>query len=335
MNFSELFEKVEQRLNLTREEGKQAVFAMMEETWTSEQTGDFLKALHSKGETSDEMIGFAQAMRDKALTVELNGKRVLDTCGTGGDRKNSFNISTITAFVLAGCGIPVVKHGNRAASSVCGSADLLNALGISYRLSPQHVLPLLEETNFAFLFAPDYHPATRAVVAVRRQLGVPTIFNLLGPLTNPARPAAQIIGLYDRNAMPIMEEALRKMDPEKRAFLVHSNDGHDEATPIGDFLLHSTFESPSIQSAKKYGFNECCNEDLIGGTPETNAEISLNVLNGEPGPKQDTVLLNAMLGYIAYHQTASITDAKMAVKESIDSGAALRVVQKYREMMPA
>jgi len=335
MSFRELFEKLQQHCNLTREEAKRSVFAMMEETWKPEQTADFLKALHVKGETSEEIMGFAQALREKAVTVDLNGKRILDTCGTGGDRKQTFNISTIAGFVLAGCGIPVVKHGNRAASSACGSADLLQALGISFRLKPRQVEPVLKETCFAFLFAPDYHPATRAVAAVRKQLGTPTIFNLLGPLTNPASPAAQVIGVYDGNALSLLEDALRQMDPQKRAFLVHSKEGHDEATPSSEFLLHSTFGEACTRNARAYGFEECSGEELRGGSPAENAEIAMNILNGERGAKRDTVLLNSVLGFVAFYPEVSIDEARAAVSEAIDSKAALRVVEKCRERFPS
>ena len=329
--FKNLLEKLELGVSLSREESKQAVFAMME---GEPQTGELLTALHAKGETADEIIGFAEAMREKSVHVPIGGRRVLDTCGTGGDKKNTFNISTISAFVLAGCGIPVVKHGNRAASSACGSADLLEALGISYRVKPEQVSTLLDATGFVFLFAPDYHPATKSVVAVRKQLGTPTIFNLLGPLTNPAFPAAQVIGVYDKRALPLIEEAIRKMDPEKRAYLIHSSEGYDEATPSSDFHLHSTFCPAKIENARRFGFSECCNEDLRGGSPRENASIAISILNGESGSKRETILLNSILGYLAFFRDVSIEDAKSAVAESIDSGAALRVVQRCQELVP-
>ena len=329
--FENLLEKVEHGLSLSREESKQAVFAMMDR---EPQTAALLMTLHEKGETADEIIGFAEAMREKSVRVPLDGRRVLDTCGTGGDKKNTFNISTISAFVLAGCGIPIVKHGNRAASSACGSADLLEALGISYRIKPEQVPSMLDATGFAFLFAPDYHPATKSVVAVRKQLGTPTIFNLLGPLTNPAFPAAQVIGVYNRRALPLIEEAIRKMDPEKRAYMIHSSEGYDEATPSSDFHLHSTFCPPKIENAKRFGFGECCNEDLRGGTPNENASIAISILSGDAGPKRETILLNSMLGYLAFFADVSPEDAKNATAESIDSGAALRVVKRCQELFP-
>ena len=329
--FKNLLEKIQRAANLTCEESKQAVFAMME---GEPQTGALLTALHEKGETAEEIIGFAEAMREKSVRVPLDGRRVLDTCGTGGDKKNTFNISTISAFVLAGCGIPIVKHGNRAASSACGSADLLEALGISYRIKPELVPSILDATGFAFLFAPDYHPATKSVVAVRKQLGIPTIFNLLGPLTNPAFPAAQVIGVYAKKALPLMEEGIRKMDPEKRAYLIHSSEGYDEATPSSDFHLHSTFCPARIENAKSFGFGECRNADLRGGSPNENASIAISILSGDKGPKRETVLLNSMLGYLAFFPDVSLEDAKNATAESIESGAALRVVKRCQELFP-
>jgi anthranilate phosphoribosyltransferase len=329
-----LIDKLEAGEHLSRGESKEAVFGMMAGAWERSECGRFLRSLHQKGETAEEIVGFALAMREKSVVVSLKGVRALDTCGTGGDKKNTFNISTIAAFVLAGCGIPIVKHGNRAASSACGSADLLEALGISYRVKPEQIEFALEETGFAFLFAPDYHPATKSVVAVRKELGSPTIFNLLGPLTNPASPAAQLIGVYDSNALPLMQEAITIMEPQKRATLLHSQEGYDEATPNCDFMIHSTFHKPEIASAKNFGFSECCDQDLHGGLPEKNASIAVSILQGEKSAKRDTVLLNAMLAYRTFHSNASIDEAKARVAESIDSGAALRVLNNCRELFP-
>jgi anthranilate phosphoribosyltransferase len=335
MQNDELLEKIKKGEHLNREESQLVVTAMIDGGWDAGQTASFLTALHTKGEAADEIVGFARAMRQRAVPVPLQDVRVMDTCGTGGDRKNTFNISTIAAFVLAGCGIPVVKHGNRAASSACGSADLLQEMGIRCRMNPDQVPVALEASCFAFLFAPDYHPATKSVVAVRKQLGMPTIFNLLGPLTNPSFPVAQTIGVYDRAALPAIEEAVREMDVEKRAFLIHSLHGYDEATPTGEFILRRTFAPPVIESAKTFGFPECRSEDLTGGSPQKNASIAFAILSGEKSAKRNTVLLNALLGYLAYHPGATIDEAKQAVTESIDSGAALRVVQRLQEMFPA
>jgi anthranilate phosphoribosyltransferase len=228
-----------------------------------------------------------------------------------------------------------VKHGNRAASSTCGSADLLNEMGISCRIKPEQVASALEIASFAFLFAPDYHPATKSVVAVRKQLGSPTIFNLLGPLTNPASPAAQVIGVYDLPALPLMREAVRMLDAEKRAFLIHSSQGYDEATPTAEFILDSTFAPPVTESSTTYGFAECSAAELTGGSPEVNASIAFAILNGEQGARRDTVLLNALLGYLAYDPDATPETARDALMESVDSGSALQVVRRLQEHFPS
>jgi anthranilate phosphoribosyltransferase len=334
MLYREFVQKLQQKVDLTRKESKEALFAMMEERWSAEETKAFLVALHGKGETSDEISGFAEAMREKAFQVNLNGYKTLDTCGTGGDKKRTFNISTIAAFVLAGCSIPVVKHGNRAASSACGSADLLQALGISYCMTPNQIQLSVDMCSFGFLFAPAYHPATRAVATVRKQIDSPTIFNLLGPLTNPAFPAAQLIGVYEKSALILMENALRQIDPDKRALLIHSSEGHDEATLSCEFFVHSTFGEASIQTASDYGFDENT-DDLYGGTPKENAQIAMDVLNGKRGAHRETVLLNAVLGYLVYNPDTPVEDASSFVRESIDSGNALRVVRKLQEKFPA
>jgi anthranilate phosphoribosyltransferase len=335
MKIDEALQKLKSGQSLSREESKQALFAMTDGTWDSEQVGMMLTELHRKGETVAEIVGFAEAMREKAVAVPFRGLRLLDTCGTGGDKKNTFNISTIAAFVLAGCGIPVVKHGNRAASSTCGSADLLQQMRISFRMTPEQVAKGLEGTNFGFLFAPDYHPAMKSVVAVRKQLATPTIFNLLGPLTNPAFPAAQVIGVYDGNAVPLVREAAQLLDPEKRAFIIHSSNGYDEATPTAEFILDSTFAPAVTGTAETYGYAECSVEELIGGSPAVNKSIALSILNGERSARRDTVLLNALLGYVAYHPDATLESAREAVTESIDSLAALRVVQRLQELFPS
>jgi anthranilate phosphoribosyltransferase len=334
MNFAKVLEKIYSKTDLSFEESRHALFAIMEGEWDGAQTGALLTALHMKGETAQELAGFATAMADKAVPVPVTGKRLMDTCGTGGDRKGSFNISTVVAFVLAGCGIPVAKHGNRAASSFCGSADLLEAMGMRYRLHPEEVAEGLDRFNFAFLFAPDYHPATKSVVTVRRQLGVPTIFNLLGPLTNPARPMAQIVGVFQKEALPVMVSAVQRMAPGRRAAFLHSEDGCDEATLACRFYCYSTHEEPALRGAQDFGFEPANGEELRGGNPAENAAIARAVLSGERNLRRQTVLLNAVLGYMLYHPRCNLQQARRAVEESLDSGAALRVVQKFRERFP-
>jgi anthranilate phosphoribosyltransferase len=334
MKFAEIFEKAYNKTDLTFQECRQSVFAMMEGAWDPAQIGALLTALHMKGETADELAGFAAAMSEKAVLVPHTGKRLMDTCGTGGDRKGSFNISTLVAFVLAGCGIPIAKHGNRAASSSCGSADLLQALGLRYQLQPEEAAAALDRFNFAFLFAPDYHPATKSVAIVRKQLGVPTVFNLLGPLTNPARPAAQIAGVYQLEALPLMVAAAQRMDPQRRALFLHSEEGWDEVTLSCRFYCYSTHEAPAMRAPQEFGFESASTAELHGGTPAENAAIARAILSGERSVRRQTVLLNAVLGYMVYHPHSSLQEARKAVEESLDSSAALNVVQKYRERFP-
>lgn len=332
--FRELLGKIYDKSDLTLVESRQAALAMVQGSWEAAQISAFLVGLHMKGESAEELAGFALAMQEKALTVPLDDKPTMDTCGTGGDQKGSFNISTLAAFVLAGCGIPVAKHGNRAASSACGSADLLEALGIRFRLLPEEIPLALERARFAFLFAPDYHPATRSVVAIRKQLGIPTIFNLLGPLTNPARPSAQLIGVYDSRAVPLMGQAIRKIEPSKRAILLHGVDGWDEATPCCDFWLYPVSGESSLANVRDFGLEACKAEDLKGGSPSENAKIAMSILKGQKSPKQQAVLLNAMLGYMVFHSQSSSFEALRAVRESLHSGAAMEVVNKFKQTFP-
>src|SRR5262249_31514991 len=231
--FSEMLRKIERGENLSREESHGALSELVDGSRQNREVAALLTALHKKGETAAEIAGFAGAMRERAVAVPIRGIRAIDTCGTGGDCKGTFNISTAAAFVLAACDVPVAKHGNRASSSQCGSADLLHALGIRYRITPEEAVESLYQFHFAFLFAPYYHPAAKTVAPVRKSLGFPTIFNLLGPLINPARPAVQLIGVYDGAVLPRMAEAIGILDPEKHALLVHSEGGWDEATPAG------------------------------------------------------------------------------------------------------
>ena len=333
-SFKELFEKVYSRLDLSIEESKDALYSMMEGFWEPSQIGAFLTALHIKGETPNEVAGFALAMRDMAVPVPMHDVQALDTCGTGGDRKGSFNVSTIAALVLAGAGVPVIKHGNRAISSRCGSADLLEALGIRCRLLPEEVGEAVTETGFAFLYAPDYHPATASVAELRKQLGVPTVFNLLGPLTNPARPAAQLIGVYDRDALDLMAGAIRVMDPHKRATLLHSIDGWDEATPSCDFMLYPLHGKPSWVNSRLFGIEPCNPEDMAGGSSLENARICLSVLSGGKGPWRNIVLLNAAIAAMVYYPECSDKEALDLVTMSVDSGSAMNVILKLRQKFP-
>jgi anthranilate phosphoribosyltransferase len=334
MNFKDLFEKIYLGNHLSIEESKAALLCILEGSCEAPQISAFLTALHMKGETSEELAGFALAMRQMSVPVSCAGKKTLDTCGTGGDRKGSFNISTITAFVVAGCGIPVVKHGNRAASSRCGSADLLEALGIRYRLKPEEAQESLNKVNFAFLFAPDYHPATSQVAPIRRQMGVPTIFNYLGPLTNPARPSAQLIGVFDRKGLELMAAAIKLIDPEKKVTLLHSDGGWDEATPCGEFTAYRHHTGIRKMSCADFGIPFCNEKELSGDDAAANAQIGMSILHGELGPRRDTVLINAALAIQLYHPDLTNAEALIEAKHAIDSRAALNVVRALQDHFP-
>lgn len=334
--YGRMMEKMNSGQEMTTQESGRVLDAMVEGEWEPPQIETFLLALKQKGETAQELAGFASAMREKAVRVPVNGMETIDTCGTGGDRKDTFNISTAAAFVLAGCGIPVAKHGNRAASSACGSADLLQALGIRHRLRPEEVVESLEEDHFAFLFAPDYHPSLASLAPIRRKLGVPTIFNLLGPLTNPAHPVAQMIGVYDREALGKMALALSDLDADKRAVLLHSEDGHDEATPCSRFtMIPVRIDLGACDAtAEDFGMEPCLPEELRGGSPAMNAKIVLDVLQGNRIPARTAVLLNAALAYRVFTPAIPLKEAVLAVEASIDTGAAREVVVRLKEKFP-
>ncbi len=334
MTFKHLFEKIYDRQNLTVEESRDALLGMLEGTCEPPQISAFLIALHMKGETSEELAGFALAMRQMAVPVPLDGVKTLDTCGTGGDRKGSFNISTLAAFVAAGAGIPVAKHGNRAASSLCGSADLLEALGIRARLKPEEAAEALRQTGFTFLFAPDYHPATQSVGKIRRLLGVPTLFNYLGPITNPAKPVAQLIGVFDRKGMELIASAIQLMEPDKNILLLHSVEGWDEATSCGDFIAYSPGGKHTTLNASQFDMKPCNAEDLAGEGPDANARIALSVLNGEKGARRDAVLLNAALAIQLYKPHLTIAETLRDAATSIDTGDAMHVVRKLKQKFP-
>ena len=333
MSFADYFHAVYSKRDLTLEQAREAALEITNEEWQPEYIAAFLTALHMKGETSEELAGIASAMLTRAVPLHLPFEETMDTCGTGGDQKGTFNISTVTAFVLAACGIPVTKHGNRAASSQCGSADLLHQLGVRYRLKPAEILESLERTRFAFLFAPDYHPATRTVAPVRKLLAAPTVFNLIGPLTNPARPRAQLLGVYDAAAAALLAQALRRLRPEARFAVVHGN-GWDEATPCAGFQIYSHSGTQSSAHARDYSIPSCSSDHLRGGTPEENARIAMGVLSGEQNAARDTVVLNAVIGYQVYHPDTDTKEATVQVSEAIDSGGALQVLRLLQRHFP-
>jgi anthranilate phosphoribosyltransferase len=265
------------------------------------QIAALLIALRLKGETVEEITGFARVMRSRATPIRNRHKVLVDTCGTGGDGVNTFNISTAAALVVAGCGVPVAKHGNRSVSSRCGSADVLEALGINIALTPEQKEECLERTGIAFLFAPALHGAMKHAAGPRREIGVRTVFNVLGPLTNPAGASAQVLGVYSRELVPKLAGVLARLGT-RGAFVLHGAGGADEITPAGPAYICrvaggkiSSFELDPLD----LGIKRSSLDSLRGGSPSENAAIINSVLAGEKGPRRDAVTLNAALALVA------------------------------------
>ncbi len=291
----------------------------------------YLVALRAKGESVAELLGSARAMRSRAVRASLGGVEAVDMCGTGGDGKNTFNISTTAAFVAAAAGLPVAKHGNRAASSRCGSADLLEALGARISLPPEAAARCVLETGIGFFFAQDYHPAMRNVAPVRRELGMRTVFNVLGPLANPAGAAAQLMGVYSPALVEPMAEVLAMLGV-RRACVVHGRGGWDEATTVGPnsaaFARSGRIETALIDPAG-LGFEPADPASLAGGTPAENARKTLSVLSGAKGPALDTVVLNAGLALFTCDRAPSLAAAVEKARVAIESGAALATLERF------
>jgi len=299
---------------------------------TQAQTGAFLAALAEKGETVEEVAGAARAMREAATPVPAKRRPLTDTAGTGGDGRRTFNISTAAAFVIAGAGGRVAKHGNRAATSSCGSADVLEALGVPLDLSPSDVAASIDEVGFGFLFAQALHGAMKHAAPARRELGVPTVFNLLGPLTNPAGAERQLIGAASERALDLLAGALLRLGTE-RSLVVHGAGGADEATlegPSHVVEIEDGRRRDHEVDPEALGLSRAPNAALMGGRPGENAALLLGVLRGEGGPRRDVVVLNAALGLRAAGIAADIREGAGRAAEAIDSGRALQVLEGLR-----
>ena len=295
--------------------------------------GAILAALRAKGETPEEVRGFARAMRDLATDPQVDVTGAVDVVGTGGDRSGSLNLSTGSAIVAAASGVPVVKHGNRSMTSESGSADVLEALGLPIPMDEDQVRRLFKATGFTFLFAPYFHPAMAAVGPVRRALAVRTVFNILGPLTNPAAPPNMVIGAFDPTAARLMAGALSGLDID-RAFVVHGAGGWDEPSPLGEFILFDvrpgTVEE-SVRDPADVGMAGCEMDDLAGGSPDHNARRLLDVLEGEQGPHRDSVVLGAALALEVSGRAALPDEAVAMAGAAIDDGRALALAKSLEE----
>jgi len=315
-----------ERENLSAADAEAAIQTILSGESTHPQIAAFLTALRMKGETADELAGFARAMRRMAAPVDpgLNGAPLLDTCGTGGDRSETFNISTVAAFVVAGAGVHVAKHGNRSISSKCGSADLLDAMGIRIALTAEQSARAIREVGIGFLFAPAVHTAMRHAQPVRVELKMRTVFNLLGPLTNPAGATAQLVGAPSERDAELMAGALATLGL-RRGFVVHGSDGLDEITTTGPTLA---FEIRGGQVERRtldpgdFGVPAARPEALKGGDPEVNLEIAQGVLGGAKGPHRDIVLANAAAALVAAGMVDVFLEGVAVAVVSIDSGAA-------------
>lgn len=333
-------QKVVDGQDLSEEEMEAAMDVIMSGQATPAQIGSFITALRLKGETIEEITGAARVMREKATKIavdkslvsidrddiNLDKETVVDTCGTGGDGTNTFNVSTTTAFVVAGCGLRVAKHGNRSVSSQCGSADVIESLGVKLDVSPKVVEECLNQVGMGFLFAPALHGAMKYAIGPRKEIGIRSIFNILGPLTNPAGANVQVLGVYDKYLTPILAEVLNRLG-SRSAFVVYGEDSLDEVSITGrtfvSELKNGQVSNYSIEP-EDFGLSRASISEIKGGDAETNRQIVLDVLQGEPGAPRDIVLLNAAAALVAAGMAGDFHEGIKQAAEAIDSGQAMK-----------
>ncbi len=322
-----------QGINLSEAEIAECMKEIMEGKATDAQIGAFLTGLRMKGETIDEITEAARIMREKAITINAP-EDVLDTCGTGGDMSHTFNISSTTAIVVSACGVPVAKHGNRSVSSQSGSADLLEALGVKIDLSPEKVETCLFETGFGFLFAPLFHPAMRYAINPRKEIGIRTIFNILGPLTNPAGARRQLMGVFEDSLTDMLAKVLYNLGAID-AMVIHGKDGLDEIT-ISDVTKVSRLKNDKVENffiaPEDFGIKRNRIELIRGGNKEENAAITLSILKGEKGPKRDIVLINSAAALIVAGKAEDFKTALLIAEDAIDSGKAFRKLEEIKQV---
>jgi len=328
----EAISKLAGKKDLLELEAAKAMEDIMEGKATTPQIKEFLLGLKSKGETIDEITACARIMREKSIKIEPNAMHLVDTCGTGGDNSGTFNISTAAAFVASGAGASAAKHGNRSISSKCGSADVLKALGVNIELEPKKVEECIEKVGIGFMFAPKFHPAMKYAMDARRELGVRTIFNILGPLTNPAGAKSQLMGVFDAKLLNVMAQVLQKLG--NRHSIIVNGLGLDEITLCGETQvadqINGNIQNYSINPSD-FGFKICSIEDLKGNTPEDNAKIILDILNGVKGPKRDVVVLNAAAALLTTGLAKDFEGAIALANRSIDHGNALEKLELLRK----
>ena len=326
--------KVVDRKDLTEVEMISTFEEIMSGSASPSQIGAFITALRMKGETVEEITGAARVMREKALHIKTKSKMVVDTCGTGGDESGTFNISTTAAFIVAGTGITVAKHGNRSVSSKSGSADVLKNLGVNIEAEVSHVERCLDEIGIGFLFAPILHSAMKFAIGPRREIGIRTIFNILGPLTNPAGARSQVLGVYDSRLTEPLAKVLCNLG-STHVFVVHGSDGLDEITLTGKTYI-SELKNGEVKNyeivPEDFGFKRCKKEELLGGDSGINAQITLDILNGKKGPQRDIVLLNAAAAIVAGGKAKDFMEGLHAASYSIDKGMAMKKLDGLRRL---
>lgn len=334
--------------SLSRQEAREVMSEVLTGQCSESQIAALLVGLHMKGETVEEIVGFAEAIRAAAVPLDLRADSILDasgtgrdalvdTCGTGGDTSGTFNISTATAFVVAGAGVRVAKHGNRSVSSKCGSADVMEALGVNIHLSAAQVADCLAQAGIAFLFAPEMHSAMKYVQTARRELRLRTVFNLLGPLTNPARATCQVVGVYSADLVEKLAEALSMLGLH-RALIVHGSDGLDEITITGSTRV-AELRDGQVRSyevtPEEFGLQRATLEDISGGDAARNASLIHDVLAGKKSARRDVVLLNAAAALVAAGRVDHLRDGVPLAMKAIDSGAAARTLERLIEQSAA
>lgn len=316
--------KLADRLPLTEKEAEEVMNEIMDGEATQAQIAAYLMGLRLKGETVEEIAGSVRAMRDRAVRIAVGDPLVVDTCGTGGDGRHTFNISTTAAFVVAGVGLTVAKHGNRSISSKCGSADVLTALGVKIDLSPDYVAECINEVGIGFLFAPLYHGAMKHCAAPRHEMGIRTMLNVLGPLTNPAGAAIQVLGVYEPRLTDLLGKVLMHLGSQ-HCFVVHGMDGLDEVT-LTDRTLVSEAKggvlSNYVITPEEFGLKRVASKDLSGGSSQENAAITKDVLQGRKGARRDIVCLNAAPALVAGRKARTLQEGFRLAGRTIDSGAA-------------
>ena len=328
--------KVIKKVSFTEKEAEEIMREIMSGNVTNAQLGAFLTALSMKGETYDEIVGFARTMRNFANRIQPQVKGdLLDTCGTGGDLIKTFNISTISAIIVAGSGVPVAKHGNRAVTSKCGSADLLEGLGVNISLDPEGVKNCIEKVGIGFMFAPLFHPAMKHAMPTRRELKIRTVFNILGPLTNPANAKCHVLGVYKKELAPVMAKVLKSLDAN-HVFAVHNSCGIDEVAPVGINYIteynNGNLETYAITN-EEFNLPDCSITDILAGNSTENLKIAVDILkNRTNGARYNTVLMNASLALKSANITNDFQEGVSIAKNILESGKAFETLERLIEV---